>query len=124
MDFKEVLDIHLKAIKDKAFDVFVATIGEDGVTLIMPDGRLISGREEFIELHKEWFSDGDWDFDYEILQLEGNREIAYALLKVDYKDRGPKGSQYSMNYYLTLIFKKSKGKWGLIYDQNTLFNNK
>ena len=61
---------------------------------------------------------------YEIIKIEEGEEISIALLKVDYKDIDLKGNEYSLNYYLTLAFKKSEGKWGLFYDQNTLFNNK
>lgn len=124
MDFKEVLEIHLRAVKDKDLDIFATTISQGDVTLIMPNGALISGREDFIEFHKDWFSDEDWALNYEILKIEEGEEISFALLKVDYKDIDSKGNEYSLNYYLTLLFKKSEGKWGLIYDQNTLFTNK
>jgi ketosteroid isomerase-like protein len=124
MDFQEVLQIHLRAVKDKDLDIFITTISKEDVTLIMPNGVLINGRENFIEFHKDWFSDKDWTLNYEILKIEEGEEISYALLKVDYKDIDSDGNEYSLNYYLTLLFKKSEGKWGLTYDQNTLFNNK
>ena len=124
MDFKEVLEVHLRAVKDKDLDIFIKTISSEDVTLIMPNGVLISGSEAFIEFHKDWFSDKDWALNYEILKIEEGEEISLALLKVDYKDIDSKGNEYSLNYYLTLLFKKIEGKWGLIYDQNTIFNNK
>lgn len=124
MDFKEVLETHLRAIKDKDLETFITTISKDDVTLIMPNGTLINGIKEFIEFHKDWFSDKDWTLNYEIIKIEEGEEISIALLKVDYKDIDLKGNEYSLNYYLTLAFKKSEGKWGLFYDQNTLFNNK
>ena len=124
MDFKEVLKIHLKAVKDKDLDIFITTISKEDVTLIMPNGVLISGREKFIEFHEDWFSDKDWVLNYEILKIEEGEEISFALLKVDYNDIDSRGNEYSLNYYLTLLFKQSEGKWSLIYDQNTLFNNK
>ncbi len=124
MDFKKVLEVHLKAIKDKDLNLFITTISEQDVTLIMPNGALICGRENFIEFHKDWFSDKDWDLNYEIIKQEEGEEMSVVLLKVEYKDINPEGKEYSLNYYLTLLFKKIEGKWGLIYDQNTIFNNK
>jgi ketosteroid isomerase-like protein len=123
MDFKEVLEIHLKAVKDRDLDQFITTINNEDVTLILPNGVLISGRTKFIEFHKDWFSDKDWAMDYEILKIDSGKEISLALLKVDYKDIDSKGNEYTLNYYLTLLFKMSEDKWGLIYDQNTLYNN-
>lgn len=125
MIFKEVLEIHLKSIKDKDFDLFITTISDDeDITLIMPNGTLINGRKNFVDLHKEWFLDEDWDFNYEILKIEEGQEISFALLKVDYKDLDGKGNEYLMNYYLNLLFKKMEDQWRLVYDQNTLFNTK
>ncbi|SHJ20062.1 YybH family protein [Lutispora thermophila] len=124
MNFKEVLNLHLKAIENKDLETFITTISKEDVTLIMPNGTLINGREEFIEFHKDWFSDKDWTLNYEILKIEEGEEASFALLKVNYKDIDFNGNEYSLNYYLTLLFKKIDGEWGLIYDQNTLFNNK
>ena len=122
MGFNEVLEIYLSAVKSKDVDLLVTTIGNEDVTLIMPNGVLISGRENFVEFHKDWFLDKDWTLNYDILKIEEGKEISFALLKVDYKDIDSKGNEYSLNYYLTLLFKKSEEKWGLIHDQNTIFS--
>ena len=60
MDFKEVLDIHLMAVKNRDLDLLVTTISKEDITLIMTNGVLISGSDKFVEFHKDWFSDNDW----------------------------------------------------------------
>lgn len=121
MNFKDTLKLHLDAMKTKNFDQFMSTVKVDDVTLIMPNGTLITEKEEFVELHKDWFEDQDWAIEYELLSTEESVDIAYALLNINYKDCDADGNKIEMNYYLNLIFRKQNEKWLLIHDQNTVY---
>ena len=42
MDFKKLLDTHLNAINKKDITTFLETVCKDNITLIMPNGKLIT----------------------------------------------------------------------------------
>ncbi|MGH4118025.1 YybH family protein [Clostridium sp.] len=121
MDFKNTLELHLDSMRSKDLNKFISTVKLEDIILIMPNGTLIREKEEFIELHKNWFADNDWDLNYKIINIEESIEIAYALVIIDYKDCDAEGNIIKMNYYLNLIFRKQDEKWLLIHDQNTVY---
>lgn len=123
MNFNETLKLHLNYMKDKELDKFVSTVRLDNITVIMPNGTIIKNSAEFIELHKNWFLDTDWELDFKILKTEESAEMAYALVAVDYKDCDNKGNPIYMNYYLNLVFTKHGETWLLVHDQNTIYHN-
>ncbi|MBL4938530.1 hypothetical protein JK636_22765 [Clostridium sp. YIM B02515] len=61
MDFKNTLELHLDSMRNKYLNKFISTVKLEDIILIMPNGTLIKEKEEFIELHKNWFADNDWD---------------------------------------------------------------
>jgi hypothetical protein len=108
-------------MRSKDLYKFISTVKLEDIILIMPNGTLIREKEEFIDLHKNWFADNDWDLNYKILNIEESKEIAYALVTIDYKDCDAERNIIKMNYYLNLIFRKQDEKWLLIHDQNTVY---
>ncbi|MBS4537725.1 nuclear transport factor 2 family protein [Clostridium sp. D2Q-11] len=120
MSFKNTLMLHLNSMKNKDLNNFLSTVKLENIILIMPNGDLVRDKEEFLELHKSWFEDNDWNLNYKILNIEESSEMAYALIEVDYKDYDEEGNIIKMNYYLNLIFRKQEEKWLLIHDQNTI----
>jgi len=108
-------------MKSKDLDKFLSTVKLEDIVVIMPNGTLISGKEEVFEIHKNWFADNDWDLNYRILSIEESTEMAYALVMIDYKDCDVEGNIIKMNYYLNLIFRMEEEKWLLIHDQNTIY---
>ncbi len=121
MDFKNTLELHLESMRSKDLNKFISTVKLEDIILIMPNGTLIKEKEEFIELHKNWFEDKDWDLNYKILNIEESIQMAYALVTIDYRDFDAEGNIIKMNYYLNLIFHKQDEKWLLIHDQNTVY---
>ncbi len=122
MIFKETLDLHLQSIASKDYDRFISTVCENKITLIMPNGSLITDYENFSKLHKSWFSDTDWSINYTLISTVETSEICTALLSINYSDCDENGNSISMTYYLHLIFEYMDSKWLLIHDQNTIFN--
>ena len=56
MDFAAAVNLHLSAIGRRDLDGYLATVHPD-VSLIMPDGRLLTGPEEVAAFHRDWFAD-------------------------------------------------------------------
>lgn len=121
MEFKQVLNKHLTAMVSKNLSDFVETVSKDNITLIMPNGKLITSFKEFFELHDAWFSDEDWSIEYEIMNIVEKTELSTALLKINYKDIDEKDEIVYLNYYLNLMFEYIDDSWLLVHDQNTIF---
>lgn len=120
-NFELALKNHLDAIKNKNFEAFIQSVKLDEVTLIMPNGNFISDKDSFINLHRDWFFDEDWNLEHTLIKTEVGLVHAFALLAIDYTDCDAEGNTIKMKYYLNLIFRKCDDAWLLIHDQNTIF---
>jgi uncharacterized protein (TIGR02246 family) len=118
MEFSEALTQHLRAIGDRDVDGYLDTVHQDA-TLILPNGTLLSGKDEIAKFHREWFADQDWSLKSETVRVSQTGDSAFALLAVVYDDLDPEGTPYRKTYHLTLVFARSGGRWLLVHDQNT-----
>lgn len=117
--FSSTLNKHLNAVHGRNLDELSPTVA-DSVLLISPDGDLLQSKVGFIELHKNWFSQPNWNWDYKILKKENRDSLGYALVHYTYTQRDSVDSiQFINRAYLVLIFKNSKEGWQLTHDQNT-----
>lgn len=119
MDFKQVLERHMQAIVQKDMASFTDTIHKTNITLILPNGKLIQNREEFIQFNQDWFLDQDWKISYGVVKTQESKEMSFAVMLIHYDDLDPEGKPYHQDYYLHLVFEKENDEWLLIYDQNT-----
>jgi hypothetical protein len=51
MNFRETLDRHLRAIQERNLSTLIDTLPPDDLILIMADGRLVRGTDEFLNAH-------------------------------------------------------------------------
>lgn len=120
-NFENALELHLKSIKDRDIAVFSDFLDpSQNSIIILPSGDMISGYENIIDFHKQWFEDLDWHMDIEIIDTFAIESVGYALLDIVYHDLDEEGNHYELKYFLSLIFNQIDGKWILIRDQNTL----
>jgi len=119
MDFNQTLKRHMQAITQRDLVNFTDTIHKTNITLILPNGKLIQNRKEFIQFNQDWFSDQDWKISYEIVKSQESEEMSFAVLLIHYDDLDAEGKPYHQDYYLHLVFVKENSEWLLTYDQNT-----
>ncbi|MGW3254414.1 YybH family protein [Streptomyces fungicidicus] len=118
MDFTTALDRHLAAIRDRDLDGYVLTVHPDA-TLILPNGRTVTGTDEIRSFHKNWFQDPDWSMTTETVRTLELADTAVAVLAVDYRDLDAEGRPYALRHLLSLVFARVDGEWLLVHDQNT-----
>ena len=119
MEFGEAVELHLAAIAQRELDAYLATVHDD-VALITPAGKLLAGRDEVAQFHRDWFDDPDWRWDLAVLHQTVAGDTGIVVLSVDYHDLDSNGAPYSMSYVLSLVFTRSGDNWLLLHDQNTL----
>ena len=96
----------------------------DDVTVLLLNGKIISGKKGVEELHKAWFGDPDWRFETETTRVIQTPTTAIALLRVTYHDLAPTGEDgakepVQFSYFLSLHFSLIDGSWQMIFDQNS-----
>ncbi|MEO7758618.1 MAG: nuclear transport factor 2 family protein [Dokdonella sp.] len=119
---RTVLDTHLAAINARDLDALLSTVttGEK-LTLILPNGKVLRTREEYRKLHVEWFGESDWRMQFDVDSLQEFGDVGVALVKYRSQSKQADGSyETKREAWLSLTFAKEKGRWHLVYDQNTV----
>jgi len=119
MSFREALERHLRAIRERDIDGLIDTLARDELTLITAEGRLVREPGEFIAMHRDWFAGSTWTLDAEIVSLAETPELGLAVLRLDYRDNPPAQPPIREASYLSLVFARRDGRWVMIHDQNT-----
>lgn len=118
MQFIEALNHHLDTVGRRDTDGYLATVHDD-VSLIMPNGRMLTGRDEVAKFTRDWFGDPDWSWEVSLQATATAGDTGRATFAVDYHDLDGEGRPYDLSYLLTLVFVRSGGTWLLWHDQNT-----
>jgi hypothetical protein len=113
--FDAALRAHFAAIKSRDLEAFIATVtDEDEMTLIFPNGDILTTREAVIDLHRDWFADPRWTWEPEVVATTVGVDLAYALVRYTYADEAAPRQNW-----LSLVFRLEVGVWRLVRDQNT-----
>ena len=115
MNFRATLARHLQAIRTRNLEELAATVAQEGLVLIMADGKLVRSTQEFLEAHRAWFASGDWTLGAEEVEVFESRDLAVAVLRLDYREPPAVRSES----LLTLVFQRRGGNWLMVQDQNT-----
>ena len=119
MTFRETLEKHLSAIRNRDLLALAETLPEEELVLIMADGRLVRGVREFLELHRGWFDMKTWSLTPTPVSVRESADLGVAVLHLDYRDDPPGGPPIHETSYLTLIFQRQGDRWVMVQDQNT-----
>src|SRR5262249_32514387 len=69
MTFRETLDKHMRAIRERDLDALAETLPADQLVLITSDGRLVTAVAEFLAMHRGWFAQPTWSLGTELVSL-------------------------------------------------------
>lgn len=120
MTFRDALDKHLRAIRERDLRALIETLPAGRLTLVMAEGELVQSAEKFVELHKGWFQQTTWTLDTTLVNVVESRDMGVATLRLEYRDTLPGGAPLLQFSYLTLVFVLEKdGRWVMVLDQNT-----
>jgi len=87
--FEEIIKLHIKSITERNLTTYLQFLHPShNCIVILPNGRMIEGYDDILNLHKEWFEDLDWSMDAQIVDLFSDENTGYALLDVIYHDIG------------------------------------
>ena len=118
--FSATLSRHLKALRDKDYETFAATLPDAGpFSLVLPDGSRLETAEAFKAMHREWFATPGWTMTHEVLHVHQSGDMAFALVKAVYREAERDGKPYRNTLYVSRVFFREQGRWLMRYDQAT-----
>src|SRR5262245_62303336 len=104
MTFRETLDKHLRAIRERDLDALSDLLPADQLVLITSDGRLVTAVAEFLAMHRGWFAQPTWSLGTELVSLRESPGLGAAAFRLDYGDDPPGRPPVREASYLTLVF--------------------
>jgi ketosteroid isomerase-like protein len=125
MTFRQTLDEHLRAVRERDLPALASTLSSDDgdLVLVMSDGRVVRSVREFLALHRDWFASTTWRIAAEPLAVEESPELGFATFRLEYRDQPPGGKSLHELSVLTLAFARRQGRWVMVFDQNTPMRN-
>ncbi|WP_067476111.1 YybH family protein [Actinomadura hibisca] len=116
-DAKVAIGRHLAAIGNRDLAAYSVTL-HDEVTVILPNGGRLSGRDEVADFHREFFADKEWAQDVTELSFRVSGGTAVAVYEADYRGSAD-GQPIRKRFLLTLVFVAGDSGWVLLHDQCT-----
>lgn len=118
-DLAATLDAHVKAVQSRDLPALEKTITTgEALDLILPNGKRLTTRAEYVDLHRDWFKETNWTWKLEPLAVTTGGDMAIITARTHYEEREGAKTTVTENY-LSLAFRKESGTWRLIHDQNT-----
>ena len=115
--FRGAVGTHLDALSSRNLgDIKDTLTKNEDITVILPDGTTVEGAEAYLQFHRDWFADGEWVFEPQIVKLIEDRDMGVALIRTRYRD-APDAAPEAR--WLTLVFQKQGKHWRLVHNQNT-----
>ena len=119
MDFKRFFGQYIQAVEGKNLEALRRFIPEkDRISAVLQDGTVLEGAKDFLEFHKEWFSDSGWSIKHDIVTIEETDEMSYVLVEASYFAKDD-GKPYHIGMHNTYIMRKVDSKWLLVHMQQT-----
>jgi ketosteroid isomerase-like protein len=118
-EFEEVLAAHFKAVQQHDLAALEQTLTPGpALELIFPNGNRTTTRAEYVAFHKDWFTSQAWTMRFDPVAHIDAGDVQIVTVKTHYEDVDD-GKPVMSESWLTLTFRKERGRWGLIHDQNT-----
>ena len=115
--FKEALIIHLDALNARDLSTLKATLSPKGdMHLILPQSKVTTTAEEFMEFHRVWFEVPDWTIENKIIHTDIAGDMGIAIVEALYKERERDGKPYFNLMQVSYTMKKMAGNWYVIKD--------
>ena len=120
MTFHETLNKHIRAIQKRDLRGLIETLPQEELVLVTSDGRLVRSVQEFIQMHREWFTAKTWTLTARLECVYETPDMGVAVLHLDYRDTPANQPPVHETSYLTLVFRRRPdGRWEMVQDQNT-----
>jgi ketosteroid isomerase-like protein len=79
-------------------------------------GKRTDSRRTYVDGHRRWFKETNWEIDYEPPLIVERGHVAYAMAVFHYRETQKDRTIHRLDAYFTLIMFKENGEWTAIAD--------
>lgn len=119
MSFSESFDSFLNSVKRHDLEGLSQFLDPElPFRALLPDGVPILTVKEFLASQRSYFENPNASFEYEIISCEESETLGFGVCKADVKVPF-KEEIRSLHLQICFLFRKIKGQWILVFDQNS-----
>jgi ketosteroid isomerase-like protein len=108
---------YIHSIINKDIQGFARTLTEaDEFHFLDSHGRRTDSRREYLDAHRSWFMETNWQINYEPPLIVERGDAAYAIAVFHYHETKTDGGIVHFEGYFTLIMFKENGEWRAVAD--------
>jgi ketosteroid isomerase-like protein len=116
---------YIHSVVNRDYAQFVRSVTtNERFHFINSKGERLDSRREYLDWHRRWFGETNWEISYEppLIAQEGN--AAYAMAVFHYRERGAVGTCRRLDAYFTLVMVKENDEWRAVADIVTPISSK
>jgi ketosteroid isomerase-like protein len=108
---------YVQSVKKRNLESFAAALASGGeFYCINSRGKRTESRQEYLDEHRQWFKETNWDIDFESPLIVQRGGTAYTMAVFHYRETEPDGKVSQLDAYFTLILVKEEGEWKAVAD--------
>ena len=110
-------ELYVQSVKRQDFEGFAASLTSgECFHYINSKGKRTDSRQEYLDEHRQWFKENNWEIDYESPIIIQHSDTAYAMAVFHYRERQPDGKVDRLDAYFTLIMVREEKEWKAVAD--------
>ncbi len=86
---------------------------------ILPPSRTYDTLDAYRASQDHWFDGATGSFDYTVKLAQESGAMALGLVQAVYKNTSTDGKPFTLNLWISFVFKKCDAGWKLVFCQNT-----
>jgi ketosteroid isomerase-like protein len=119
-DFGTDFKTFMQALATKDRDTFETFLDKETYSFaILPPSRTFDTLASYRASQEHWFEGKIGSFTYTITLAEEVESMAFGVVRAVYKNVGDDGKPFSLELWISFIFKKLGHGWKMVFVQNT-----
>ncbi len=121
IQFQSSVQALLDSVKSRDFSTFEKFFNRDlEFKAVLPGGKVFNDIPSFMASQADWFKGSTGNFDFELDRTELSGDLGAAFANVIYKNIDAKGESFSLEIYISFLFRRIGHQWFLTHDQNSV----
>jgi len=113
----QTYEAYIQSVQNRDLNAMIQTITDnDALHFIGTTGKMLETREEYVEFHRDWFSEEGWDISFELDKIFQENDFGYVMAIFTYHQDMPDGKRMTLVSYVTLVFHWEHQSWRAIAD--------
>ena len=118
--FDAAFNSFMKALATKDRATFQSFLAPDAFAqAILPPSRSYTSLAAYEASQDHWFESRTGSFEFKVIRTEEADRLAFGLVKATYSNVDTSGKPFTMELWISFVFRKSGNGWKMMFVQNT-----